>query len=558
MRGVLLVAEVRSHRRCPRRIHRDVGDALSRARTREHGRGRARQRARGVGPGRATTARGCASRIGQWSSGRSAPSRCGRGRAHLPALARRSRGRVQTHLAGAAVTRYRPDSSWWRTRRRSTDGSANDTVVAGSPLRLFRLGPAGSKLADALEATGDAPDGSQQLVNRFVDAGAIHPIPDQAIDLAAVTVVIPARNERHVDLQMLVSSVSSAAKVIVVDDGSPLELAPIDGALVVRREHSGGPAAARNTGAALADTDFVLFIDADTCWNDDAVVLFAHFTDSRVAAVAPRVRSIDGPSLLERYETAESPLDLGPEAARVRPNSRVSYVPAAALAVRRSTFEQLGGFDESFRYGEDVDFVWRAVAAGHVVRYEPLAEVQHRPRGSFEAWIRQRVGYGSAAASLAARHRGAVTPLKINRWSAGAWALTGWGRPDAGVLVATSSWALLLRKLGDAPDRRGIALRLAGRGNLHAGRLVASAVTRAWLPIAIVLALFFPRARRALAVALTVPSAVHWISTKPNVDLSRYVLLKALDDASYCTGVWRGLVKSRASGRWGAITPRFD
>lgn len=456
------------------------------------------------------------------------------------------------------MTRYRPDSSWWRTRSRNADGTSNDTVVAGSPLRLFRLGPAGSTLADALEANGDAPSGSERLVDRFVDAGAIHPIPEASPDLSRVTVVIPAHNERHVDLQVLVSSVQGAAKVIVVDDGSLLELAPLDGALVVRREHSGGPAAARNTGAALVDTEFILFLDADTHWNDDAICLFGHFADDRVVAVAPRVRSVDGPSLLERYETAESPLDLGTEAARVRPNTRVSYVPAAALAVRRSTFEQLGGFDESFRYGEDVDFVWRAVEAGHIVRYEPLAEVTHRPRTSFEAWARQRVGYGSAAASLAARHRGAVTPLKINRWSAGAWALIGWGRPDAGALVATTSWALLLRKLGDAPDRRGIALRLAGRGNLHAGRLVASAITRAWLPIAIVLALFFPRARRALLVALTVPSTVHWITSKPNVDLPRYVVLKALDDASYCTGVWRGIVRSRANGRWGAIRPQFD
>jgi hypothetical protein len=61
-----------------------------------------------------------------------------------------------------------------------------------------------------------------------------------------------------------------------------------------------------------------------------------------------------------------------------------------------------------------------------------------------------------------------------------------------------------------------------------------------------------------LLVALTVPSTVHWVNSRPNVDLPRYVLLKSLDDASYCTGVWRGIVKSRANGRWGAIRPQFD
>lgn len=456
------------------------------------------------------------------------------------------------------MTRFRADSSWWRTRSRNADGSSNDTIVAGSPLRLFRLGPAGTKLADALEAGLDVPPNAERLVSRFVDTGAIHPFPDGPNDLSSVTVVIPAHDERHLDLQVLVSSLRGAAKVIVVDDGSRIELAPLDGALVVRREHAGGPAAARNTGAALAETDIILFVDADVTWNDDAVACLGHFADSRIAVVAPRVRSVEGPSLLERYEGVHSPLDLGVQPARVRPHTRVSYVPAAALAVRRSVFESLGGFDESLRFGEDVDFVWRAVEAGHVVRYEPLAEVTHRPRGSFEAWMRQRVGYGSAAASLASRHRGAVTPLKVNRWSAGAWAAAALGRPVAGLAVATTSWALLLKKLGDTPDRRGVALRLAGRGNLHAGRLVAAAVTRAWLPIAIVLALFSPRLRRALVVALTLPSAIDWMRSKPNVDLPRYVALRALDDASYCTGVWRGLVKSRERGRWDAIKPQFD
>ena len=39
--------------------------------------------------------------------------------------------------------------------------------------------------------------------------------------------------------------------------------------------------------------------------------------------------------------------------------------------MRRAALEQLGGFAEDLRFGEDVDLVWRLVEAGHRVRYDP-------------------------------------------------------------------------------------------------------------------------------------------------------------------------------------------
>jgi GT2 family glycosyltransferase len=49
------------------------------------------------------------------------------------------------------------------------------------------------------------------------------------------------------------------------------------------------------------------------------------------------------------------------------------YVIGAALALRRTAFDQIGGFDERFwpAYYEDVDLCWRLRAAGWKVRYQP-------------------------------------------------------------------------------------------------------------------------------------------------------------------------------------------
>ncbi len=57
----------------------------------------------------------------------------------------------------------------------------------------------------------------------------------------------------------------------------------------------------------------------------------------------------------------------------------VDWVSGACFLVRRSAFEQVGGFDESyFMYAEDVDLCWRLGQAGWTAAYVPAAEVTHR------------------------------------------------------------------------------------------------------------------------------------------------------------------------------------
>jgi mycofactocin system glycosyltransferase len=466
---------------------------------------------------------------------------------------------MERSIVIASGARFRLDSSWWRHRTSSPDG-AHDTVVGGSPLRLFRLGAAGSRLADVLESDGSVPAGAESLADRFEAAGVIHPIvePDPAPAFDRVTVVIPTHGERHVELASMVAELRRQGfdEIVVVDDGTRFSLAPIEGALVVRRDAAGGPAAARNTGASTSTRDVLLFLDADVRATPGFFsTLWPHFDDERTAVVAPRVMSSPGPGLVAAYEVDSSPLDLGDEPARVRPNTRVSYVPAAALAVRRSVFDEIGGFDESLRFGEDVDLVWRVAATERVVRYEPSSIVRHAPRSSVGALARQRFGYGSAAADLEARHPGAVRPLRINRWSAIGWSLVGLGHPFVGLAVGAGSTAALADKMRSAPDRWVVAGRLAGLGNLHAGRLVASAITRTWWPIAVVSSLVSKRARRVLLVSAVVPNLWRWVRRKPEIDPLRYVALRVIDDASYGAGVWNG---ARRNGRWEAITPRFD
>jgi mycofactocin glycosyltransferase len=442
--------------------------------------------------------------------------------------------------------RYRADSSLRRF---------GNLVIGGSPLRLFRMSLGGALAVDAMIAGEALSPVQQQLARRLADAGALHPVYTSSAAVAAdVTVVVPAFRESV----PATPAFDGVHEVIVVDDASPQPVSAAPGLRLIRRDLNGGPGAARNTGLADVATEFVAFVDSDTriagaAAQEWLAPLLAHFADERVALVAPRVvAAAESDGALQRYEATRSPLDLGAEPARIAWGTRVSYVPAATVVCRVAALRSIGGFDESLRFGEDVDLVWRLARDGWVCRYEPAVTVQHRTRSSLRAWVQQRVGYGTSAAPLAARHPGALAPLRMSGWSAVVWALIALRRPVIALGVAGTTSFALTRKLRDLPAQE--ALRLAGLGHLYAGRQVASAVTRAWWPIVLPLAVVVRRLRPAVAAAFVVPAVIDWATQPKRLDPVRSVMLRAADDAAYSVGVWKGVRRLRSAA---ALVPSF-
>ncbi|MGI9645739.1 MAG: glycosyltransferase, partial [Ilumatobacteraceae bacterium] len=310
---------------------------------------------------------------------------------------------------------FRIDASWQRFGR---------VVLAGSPLRLFRLTAGGEAVARRIEDGVEVEVSS--LTDRLDDAGAIHPVPpaqETPWTLDDVTVVTP----------QLDGTVTLDGRVTVDDGSTP----PLPGA-TVRLPTNRGPAAARNAARPLVDTPLVAFVDADVSMPDPdwLSALLWHFTDPLVGLVAPRVGG----------ESA-SPLDLGDEPARVRAGTRVSYVPGAAVVVRVAAFDEIGGFDERLRFGEDVDFVWRLDEAGWRCRYDPAVTVWHEPRASWRERCRQHAGYGTSAAPLVLRHPGALSPVHVNGWTAATWTLALFGQWVPAAALGVGSSAALVHKL---------------------------------------------------------------------------------------------------------------
>ena len=192
---------------------------------------------------------------------------------------------------------------------------------------------------------------------------------------------------------------ASSLEVIVVDDGSPVEVRPVvvavagDGPFSMRCERLEltGLNGARNRGAALAGGDVLAFLDDDTLVSQGwASALLRAFERHPCAAVGGRIElALEGPEPAwlprRRYYLAE--YDLGPEAFWLDEelvDGRDSSPVGANCAIRRSEFERLEGFRvgldriaDSLVSNGDTEFFRRLRTAGGRMRYEPDAAVRH-------------------------------------------------------------------------------------------------------------------------------------------------------------------------------------
>jgi mycofactocin glycosyltransferase len=439
---------------------------------------------------------------------------------------------------------------------------AGDVLFGGSPGRALRLSPAGRT---ALAELRDQPVGSTAaglLARRLTDAGLAHPRPPAATAAVDVTVLIPVR-DRPAALDRCLAAVGRQYPVLVVDDGSAdaaatARIAAGHGAALIRRPESGGPAAARNTGLAGIGTELVAFLDSDCAPPAGWIgLLAAHLADPLVGAVAPRVVAPAGrTSPAARYAAARGSLDLGASEARVVPMTKVSYVPTAALLVRRAALAGAARsghvFDPGLRYGEDVDLIWRLHDAGWRIRYEPAVRVPHDGPDCWPGLLGRRFRYGTSAAPLARRHRGDVAPLVLHPWPAVVVAAGLARRPVLAAAAAAGSWLALdraVRRAGLPPDGVPAAAATAVRQTwLGTGRYA----TQFGAPV-LALALAARgrgRARRwgrraAVASLLLGPALDAWRQSERQLGPVRFAAGCIADDMAYGAGVWAGCLRAR-------------
>ena len=192
-------------------------------------------------------------------------------------------------------------------------------------------------------------------------------------------------------LRLLAEVTEPRYELVIVDnastDGTPGELASVEGARVLLNPANLGFGPGNNQGAALARGRYLLLLNSDAWvrpgWLEPLIDIAE--ADAGVAAVAPKLLYPDGRlqeagSIVWRdarvRQYGEGDLPNRPEYNFRR---TVDYASAACLLVRRSAFIAVGGFDPRFApvYCEDVDLCLALAEGPGRVVYQPRSVVEH-------------------------------------------------------------------------------------------------------------------------------------------------------------------------------------
>jgi cellulose synthase/poly-beta-1,6-N-acetylglucosamine synthase-like glycosyltransferase len=98
------------------------------------------------------------------------------------------------------------------------------------------------------------------------------------------------------------------------------------------------------------------------------------------------------------------------------------------LAFRREVFDTVGGFDEGFAYGSDIDFSWRVTDADYRIRGVPDAITRH-DAGTLRRQLRRSYVYGKARVRLYRKHRARLRHLLRNDFAVVAYPVFLLGLP---------------------------------------------------------------------------------------------------------------------------------
>lgn len=239
------------------------------------------------------------------------------------------------------------------------------------------------------------------------------------------TVVVPTFNRpmrlgRCLEALAALRAPAGGFEAVVVDDGGQVPLAPIVEAVKARLDvrllvvAHGGPAAARNAGAATARGRWLAFTD-DDCRPEPGWLVALE------AALLRQPEAVLGGSTFNglpenAYSAASQALVdylYGYQAAHP---DRPRFFASNNIAVSRDAFGRIGGFDTTFRHaaGEDREFCHRSHHAGHPLLYVPEAVVRHEHAMGGVSFLKQHFAYGRGARRFhTIRSRRYSEPLRL-------------------------------------------------------------------------------------------------------------------------------------------------
>jgi len=174
------------------------------------------------------------------------------------------------------------------------------------------------------------------------------------------TVIVP--NYNHASslphcLAAIKEQTYTPLEIVVVDDASTddsVRIAESAGVTVIRNERNVGPSGTRNRGAEAARGEILFFVDSDGALAPDAVANAVALleADPELGAVC----GIDDAEPLINDSRVEEYRALQHHYWCVASQGEVSFLFSAIFAIRATVFKEIGPFNPSLRWTEEVDY----------------------------------------------------------------------------------------------------------------------------------------------------------------------------------------------------------
>ena len=264
------------------------------------------------------------------------------------------------------------------------------------------------------------------------------PVRLDPADRPTASIIVPVYNKVGYTAACLHSLAEHAGstefEVIVVDDCSSDNtqdyLETCEGITVLRQPENAGFIASCNAGAGSARGQYLVFLNNDTTvtagWLEALLSTFDQFEQAGVVGA----RLIYPDNTLQEAGgiifSDGSGWNYGRNDNPDRPEynfaCEADYVSGACLAIRRSDFEQLEGFDDHYTpaYYEDTDLCFRIRQIGKQVIYQPACTIHHH----------EGISSGTDLSSGTKRYQAVNREKFLARWRQ---ALAGQPAPVAGL-----------------------------------------------------------------------------------------------------------------------------
>jgi len=188
-----------------------------------------------------------------------------------------------------------------------------------------------------------------------------------------ISVVIPAYNAgKHIArcLRSVFSQKLNPYEVIVVDDGSTDEteeiIKDLSFEVIYINQENSGPSSARNKGIKHATGSYIALLDSDDMWENDhllnAQMLLEEYPESKWYCCAYDVlknNEIIKKNLIEKRGKVDY----------FENSIKKTFVHTSTLIICKTVFDEIGLFEEKWKYGEDLNLWFRIASLYPTILY---------------------------------------------------------------------------------------------------------------------------------------------------------------------------------------------